>query len=98
MTDFNFVSHLKPRFPLGQVVMTANVLSRIEPDDIDVGLSRHARCDWGDLPPDGGKENESALWGGGRLLSVYHDRNDVTFWVITETNRRTTTVLLPADY
>ena len=98
MPDFNSVSHLKPRFPLGQVVITANALSMLDLSDIGAGLSRHAVCDWGDLSPDDSDANDSAIWGGGRLLSVYHGKNGVTFWVITEADRRATTVLLTSDY
>ena len=39
-----------------------------------------------------------ALRDGDRLLSVYHDRHGVKFWVITEADRSATTVLLPEDY
>ena len=42
--------------------------------------------------------NESALWDGGKLFSAYHDRKGVRFWIITEADRNTTTVLLPDDY
>jgi hypothetical protein len=99
MNDFSFLStHLKSKFPLGQVVVTANALSTLLPEDIRAGLSRHAECDWGDVPHEDAEQNDSAIWGGGRLLSVYHGRNDIAFWVITEADRRTTTVLLPEDY
>jgi len=32
------------------------------------------------------------------LFSVYHDRNRVKFWIITEADRSATTILLPEDY
>jgi hypothetical protein len=35
---------------------------------------------------------------GFRLLSVYRDRNQTEFWIITEADRSATTVLLPEDY
>ena len=42
--------------------------------------------------------NEDALKHGDRLLSVYHTHDDVKFWIITESDRSATTVLLPSDY
>ena len=39
-----------------------------------------------------------AVMRGERLLSVYHDRNGVKFYVITEWDRSVTTLLLPLEY
>ena len=44
------------------------------------------------------EENELSLKEGFRLLSVYHDRNRVKFWIISEADRSSTTILLPEDY
>ncbi len=43
-------------------------------------------------------ENDLSLKEGYRLLSVYRDRNQVKFWIITEADRSSTCVLLPEDY
>ena len=95
MTDFNLaVNHLKPSFPLGQIVMTATAMSTLLPEDVHTGLARHAACDWGDVCSEDRDTNDSAIWGGLRLLSVYHDRNAVTFWIITEADRSATNVEL----
>ena len=99
MTDINFLSkHLKSKFPLGKVVMTANAMRTLEHEDIHASLLRHAGCDWGEVCPEDREANESALWSGGRLISVYHGRNAVKFWIITEADRTVTTVLMPEDY
>ena len=42
--------------------------------------------------------NDRAVKGGERLLSVYHSKDGVKFWIITEWDRSATTVLLPEDY
>ena len=78
--------------------MTTNAMRTIEPEDVHASLLRHAGCDWGDVCPEDSEANDSALWGGGRLFSVYHGRNAVKFWIITEANRTATTVLMPEDY
>lgn len=87
----------RPKFPLGQIVITANANSLLDPADVQQGLSRHAQGDWGDVCPEDRKENELSLKEGFRLLSVYRSKNE-PFWIITEADRSVTTVLLPSDY
>lgn len=89
----------KGKFSLGQTVCTPSVLESIEMLDVLICLQRHRAGDWGDCGPEDSEENESSLEHGGfRLLSVYHDRRGVKFWIITEADRSATTVLLPEDY
>ena len=86
------------KFPLGRLVATPNALNQLTQDDILTGISRHQAGDWGDMVPDDRNENDQALAKGCRLLSVYHATNGLTFWIITEADRNSTTVLLPEDY
>ena len=44
------------------------------------------------------QENEIALKQNYRLLGSYEDANGVKFWIITEADRRCTTILLPEEY
>ena len=88
----------KPSFELGQVVATPKALETIPPEDVMRALARHAAGDWGEVDPEDWQENELSLREGFRLMSVYRDRNDVTFWVITEADRSVTTLLLPSEY
>jgi len=85
-------------FPLGQTVVTPTVLAQIHAEDISAALSRHGQCDWGDCCPRDWRENDKAVDKSLRLFSVYHDRNSVEFWVITEADWSATTILLPEDY
>lgn len=87
-----------PRFPLGHVVMTAEAFDRLEIEDVSLALARHCQCDWGEVGSPDWERNNQSLDTGDRLLSVYHDRDETTFWIITEADRSTTTVLLPDDY
>ena len=48
--------------------------------------------------PEDWKLNDEALKVGNRLLSAYTAVNGVKFWIITEWDRSTTTILLPEDY
>jgi hypothetical protein len=85
-------------FALGNVVITPNALGQLTPADIQLGLQRHQAGDWGDLGEEDWKENDNALRTGLRLLSSYRSSGGVTFWIITESDRSATTLLMPEDY
>lgn len=86
------------KFRLGRIVSTPNALSRLAQDDILLGIRRHQAGDWGEVDAHDRAANEQALREGARLLSVYCSAAGVTFWIITEADRSSTTVLLPQDY
>ena len=86
------------KFKLGLIVITPTALNYLTYDEILLGLLRHIIGDWGDVSKDDRKENDMSLEKGFRLWSVYHTDNGVKFWIITEADRRATTVLLPEDY
>jgi hypothetical protein len=85
-------------FSMGSLYISAQASARLCGEDVTSALQRHADGDWGDLPPEDGRLNDEALLDGTRLVSVYHDRNGVKFWVITEADRLSTAVRLPDDY
>jgi hypothetical protein len=102
-------SELRPAVVrLGQVVMTCGVRDLIA-ENAEFAkftlqcLSRHRRCDWGDLDQDDQQCNNQALQEGCRILSAYNDdrfpKNGVaTLWIITEADRSATTLLFPDEY
>ena len=85
-------------FSLGQTIMTRNALNTLNYDDLLKALERHARGDWDDVCATDWSENDWSVTNGERLLSSYKDRAGVKFWIITERDRSSTTVLLPEDY
>ncbi len=87
----------KPKFPLGEVVITANAAQHLDMIAVHEALRRHAAGDWGDICPEDASENELSLKEGFRLFSVY-GTGARRFWIITEADRSVTTVLLPEDY
>ena len=87
---------LRPRFPIGAVVITPNALDKIPP--VRAAIRRHGQGDWGDLDSHDREENERALKSGGRLLTVYTTRAGTRFYIITVAGRDVTTILLPEDY
>ena len=61
-------------------------------------LRRHQSGDWGDVCDEDRATNEKALELGMRLLSVYHSKRGEKFWIITEADRSSTTLLMREDY
>ncbi len=88
----------RPRFDLGQVVITSNAQRQLDETSYQEGLRRHHRGDWGELCEEDRQANERALDEGARLLSAYRDVRETKYWIITEADRSATTVLLPEDY
>jgi hypothetical protein len=86
------------RFPFGTLAITTAAADILPQTDVAEALRRHGDCDWGDLSRNAFVENWRALKNDSQLISGYHDRNGVKFWIITEADRSATTVLLPEDY
>lgn len=85
-------------FELGWTVATPHVMEEVPRVEIIVALYRHQNCDWGDVCPQDKWFNDKAVKTGDRLLSVYHSKDGIKFWIITEWDRSATPVLLPEDY
>jgi hypothetical protein len=88
----------EPKFPLGQTVITPAAQAQLHPEDVQTCLARHAAGDWSEMKEDDRQENEIALRNELRIFSVFRDRNQVRFWIITEADRSSTCILLPEDY
>ena len=86
------------KFKLGQVVATPGALEELTRGEIASALNRHASGDWGELCKEDKRENELALKERFRILSAYMSSRGKKFWVITEADRSSTTVLMPDEY
>ena len=96
-----------PLFNLGRIFATPGALQvltamRLSPLRL---LARHVRGDWGDLDENDREQNKLAVLTGQRVFSAYEVERTIDgrvikqkFWVITEANRSSTTVLLPDEY
>jgi hypothetical protein len=85
--------------PLGRVVATPEALKLLMKaggNPLDY-LARHATGDWGELCAYDRRQNETALREGLRVLSSY-DVLAGRVWIITESDRSITTLLLPEEY
>lgn len=86
------------KFDSGCIRLTRGAADTLIPDDVCDALVRHLDGDWGELDEWDWKQNDGALESGARLLSSYADRNGTRFWIITEADRLSTTILLPSEY
>ena len=53
--------------------------------------------DWSEMDVDDQESNRDAITEGSRIFSAYTVQ-DVKFWVITEADKSSTTILLPSEY
>jgi hypothetical protein len=88
---------VRPKFSLGQIVITANAQATLDPTDVQQGLVRHAAGDWGDVCSEDAESNDHGSKHGGMILSAYRSRDEL-FWIITDAGHGVTTVLMPEDY
>ena len=93
------------KFQLGELVWTKGVNEKIASDThfakfVLECLHRHADCDWGEIDCEDKQANNEALKNGERLFSAYIHIGDESskVWIITESDRATTTVLFPDEY
>jgi|APEBP8051072210_1049370.scaffolds.fasta_scaffold00243_20 hypothetical protein len=89
----------KPKFSLGHITATRGVFEHLERHGVNASeyLARHARGDWGDVPPEDAAENEFAVNRRLRLLSSYMIAGE-RVWIITEADRSVSTLLFPSEY
>ncbi len=87
------------KFPLGEIIVTTGAYDVLLAADLKRGLFWHGQGVWGDAPESDREANDRALASGdGGFQSVYAADNGTVFWVITESDRSTTTILLPDEY
>lgn len=84
---------------LGQLFITPGAMTALHTLAVSPVsfLKRHQQGDWGELDDEDKKANQDALVYGLRVMSAYQIQG-VRFWVITEANRASTTILLPEEY
>jgi hypothetical protein len=61
-------------------------------------LSRHARLEQGELSDEDYKENIFSVDKLLRIFSAFKTAQGVKLWLITESDRSATTILLPSEY
>jgi predicted transcriptional regulator len=88
----------RPDFDLGRLSCTQGALLALNQGDMFAALTRHMSGDWGEVDEEDWEANDRALETNARLLSAYIDRHGKKFWIITQADRSSTTILLPEEY
>ena len=87
---------------MGQRVATCGIIDAISENPqfgIDVlrAMQKYACLDWGDTCEEDARLNDEALENGDRIMAVYNTCKG-KIWIITESDRSSTTVLFPSEY
>lgn len=88
-------------FSPGRTFITPGVIEWIWLSGFDplAFLRRHLCGDWGDALPSKQRQNDAALKSGeGRLFSIYQVAPRRALWIITDSDRILTTLMLPSEY
>lgn len=91
------------KFETGVICLTRLVSDRMYHDEafnefLHRSVDRHLSGDWGDLCEDDKALNDEAVCHGDeRILSAY-EKDGRKIWIITESDRSTTTILFPDEY
>ncbi len=91
----------EPLFDLGAVTATPGADEVIQRRAINLRflLLRHVSGDWGDVDEEDQARNDQAVQAGRRILSAYGAEDDPDrLYVVTEADRRRTTILTPGEY
>ncbi len=85
------------------IMVTPGVIQKFHPKEVQAALDRHLNLDWSDMDQEDRRLNlRAAMERAGRVLSAYrihapkHKLCDL--WIITESDRSSTTILLPDEY
>lgn len=88
----------KPRFFMGQTVITHTALRTLTPEEVIAALANHVAGDWGDVDRECHEANELGVDNDGQVVSrFYSDSGQTKFYVVTDWDRSQTTILLPGD-
>ena len=94
------------KFPMGTLVATMGATQAIDGNRAVDIVRQHMTGDWGCVCGEDKIANDAALENGNRILSAYpidpekpcEGFGDNCIWVITESDRSVTTILLPEEY
>ena len=88
-----------PLFKLGRILATPAAqeeLAQLNYCPLDL-LRKHMSGDWSEMDVEDQQSNQESIRKGSRIFSAYTIQG-TKFWVITEADRSSTTILLPSEY
>ncbi|TYG35307.1 hypothetical protein FW755_09485 [Lonepinella koalarum] len=84
-------------FPVGRLLVTPTIMELFAYEKIVDLLIRYGSRDWGDLCDEEKSLNDQAIENGNRILARYQI-DDEKIYIITESDRSCTTVLMSYEY
>jgi hypothetical protein len=84
-------------FPTGAIRITPIAKRYLNLQDVSKAIKRHTQGDWGELCRADKQDNDHSVTHRKELFSIYTDRHNIGFYVVTNSDRSTTTVLLPEE-
>jgi hypothetical protein len=89
---------LRPRFPLGQTIITPRALGELTHEEVIAALGSHVSGEWGEVPPTVVDANESAIDFNEPVISAYSSPSaGKRFFVVTTADRSQTAVFLNGE-
>jgi hypothetical protein len=87
-------------FPLGRCGIKPGAKTKLESSNTDpvTLLMRHQSGDWQEMSAHDRAANREAVKDGYRVFSAYAMAGTARVYVITESDRSSTTILLPSEY
>nr|DAV25288.1 MAG TPA: hypothetical protein [Caudoviricetes sp.] len=86
-------------FELGSVLITPGANTTLNKDDVMTSLANHKKGDFGLVGQDIIDMNNEAISNKtDNVFSMYRDRQDIKFYIITEFANHHTTILLTNEY
>lgn len=91
------------KFSLGQVVMTRGINDTIAESSrfsrfIVNSFRRYIICDWGEMPPEDARMNDSAVKNNDDRIVARYNNEQGDIYIITEYDRSVTTILFTHEY
>ena len=97
----DITTQTSPLFSMGRLCATPGALALIQElgePSMQSLIQRHLVGDWAEMAQEDQATNHYAIRCGARIFSSYALKTDAKVWIITESDRSLTTVLLPSEY
>lgn len=86
------------RVQTSRLVGTPSVLQQVNYFELQSAVERHLKGDWGLVSPRDAARNNVSLHIGEAVISAFQNSERVRFWIITNSDRSQTAVMLPSDF
>ena len=101
MSNKGFWNEHKDR--LGKLYTTRGVFEKMNTDEkfysfVWDSLRRYVKNDWGEMVDEDKQRNDEAVKAGDERIFAAYEKDSTKIWIITEADRKATTILFPEEY